>query len=75
MSNRVLRELGWITARTSRGNPRNSECELREEGELMELYKELLMLQRKDARGFILRVFKSKDDVWVERCMSIVKES
>lgn len=57
----------------NRDSPRNSEVKLRAEQDLMSLRKELLSL-RKDADGFIRRVFHSHDKVWVERCSSIIKE-
>jgi hypothetical protein len=73
VSNRILRELGWVEVMGSRDSPRNNEVKLRAEQELIGLRRELLSL-RKDADGFIRRVFHSHDRVWVERCSSITKE-
>lgn len=73
VGNRLLRELGWVQVRGSRPNPRNSELSLRPEGELLRLRAELLSL-RKDPVGFIACVFRSHDEVWVERCSEIIRE-
>lgn len=73
VSNRVLRELGWIQVLGKRENPRNSEVQLQCEGELLKLRAELLLLQR-DPAGFIARVFRSHDSIWVERCSGIIQE-
>jgi len=73
ISNRVLRELGWIEVLGKRDNPRNSEVRLRPEGELLKLRAELLRLRR-DPAGFIARVFHSQESVWVERCSGIIQE-
>ena len=39
----------------------------------MERYRELCRAQ-KDAAQFIALVFRSQDEVWVERCQSIIVE-
>ena len=74
MSNRVLRELGWVQVKGNRDSPRNSDLKLAPEGELLALRKELMSLMKKDAAGFIKRIFHSEDDIWVDRCSSIIKE-
>ena len=73
VSNRVLRQLGWVNATSKRDNPRNSEIQLREVGELLRLRAELLRLRRDPAR-FIGRVFQSNNEMWVERCSKIIQE-
>jgi hypothetical protein len=73
VGNRFLRELGWVQVQGNRPNPRNSELQLRPEGELLRLRSELLSL-RKDAVGFIACVFRSRDEVWVERCSQMIRE-
>lgn len=73
VGNRFLRELGWVQVQGNRPNPRNSELRLRPEGELLRLRTELLSL-RKDPVGFIGCVFRSRDEVWVERCSEIIRE-
>ena len=74
VNNRMLRELGWVVVvRGNRDNPRNSELKLRSSEELFQVRKELLGL-RKNAVGFICRVFHSDDRIWVERCDQIIKE-
>ena len=70
----MLRELGWIVTDKERDSPRNTECKLRPVEELMQMYKDLMYLKRKDADGFIGRVFHSEDSAWVERCESIVQD-
>lgn len=67
----MLRELGWIDVQGRRDSPRNSECKLRSAEELYKLRQELLSL-RKEPEAFILKVFRSADRVWVDRCSSIV---
>ncbi|KAK4232718.1 hypothetical protein C8A03DRAFT_39681, partial [Achaetomium macrosporum] len=71
VNNRVLRALGWIDVQGRRDSPRNSECSLRPAEELYKLRQELLSL-RKEPEAFILKVFRSADKVWVDRCSSIV---
>ena len=66
VSNRVLRQLGWVNATSKRDNPRNSEIQLREVGELLRL--------RRDPARFIGRVFQSNNEMWVERCSKIIQE-
>lgn len=74
VNNRLLMKLGWVEAiRGNRTNPRNSDLQLVERWRLMEMYRELIRA-RKDAVQFIGQVFGSKDEVWVERCQSIVRE-
>ncbi|KAB5522988.1 hypothetical protein GE09DRAFT_1258623 [Coniochaeta sp. 2T2.1] len=73
INNRTLRQLGWIVSKTTRDSPRNVEYKLRAEDELFQVYKDLLYLRRKDADGFILRIFGSVDPVWVDRCASIIQ--
>ena len=33
-----------------------------------------VVAMKKDAAGFIKRIFHSEDDIWVDRCSSIIKE-
>jgi hypothetical protein len=73
VGNRLLRELGWVQVHGKRPNPRNSELSLRPKEELLRLRTELLSL-RKDPVGFITYVFRSHDEVWVERCSEIIRE-
>lgn len=74
VSNRLLRELGWIEViRGNRDSPRNSEVMLRDQGALVKRRRELMSL-RSDAEGFIGSVFRSCDRIWVERCASIIEE-
>ena len=71
---RLLMKLGWVQAvRGNRPNPRNSHLALVDGSRLMETYRELLRAQ-KDAAQFIGQVFRSRDEVWVERCQSIIRE-
>jgi hypothetical protein len=37
------------------------------------MYREL-MRSRKDAAQFIGQVFRSREEVWVERCVGIIRE-
>ncbi|KFZ19813.1 hypothetical protein V502_03459, partial [Pseudogymnoascus sp. VKM F-4520 (FW-2644)] len=64
VNNRLLREMGWVqvVGKGGRENPRNSDLQLRDERELLELRRELLRLRR-DPEQFIARVFRSQDDV------------
>ncbi len=56
-----------------RDSPRNSDIVLRSRDELLRTHKELLSL-RKDAAGFIGRVFHCHDSIWVDRCSQIIAE-
>lgn len=74
ISNRLLRELGWIKVlRGNRDTPRNSEVSLQDKEGLLRWRRELMSL-RQDAVGFLGLVFRSYDAIWVERCASIVIE-
>lgn len=74
MTNRLLRELGWVVVvQGNRDNPRNSELRLQSRSKLIQMRKELLS-SRKHAEGFIGQVFHSFDNVWVDRCSLIIKE-
>jgi hypothetical protein len=73
VGNWLLREMGWVQVKGHRPNPRNSELSLRPEDELLRLRSQLLSL-RKDPVGFIACVFRSHDEVWVERCSQIIRE-
>lgn len=73
VTNRLLRELGWVQDHGRRDNPRNSDLSLQPVDELLKLRAELLSL-RKDPPGFLARVFRSHDSVWVERCSGIICE-
>ena len=75
VNNRLLMKLGWIEAtRGSRKNPRNSDMRLVDRSKLMQTYREL-MRSRRDAAQFIGQVFRSRDEVWVERCVGIINEA
>jgi hypothetical protein len=75
ISNRLLRELGWIkVVRGNRDTPRNSEVSLQDQERLQHRRRELLSL-RNDAQGFIGLIFRSHDTIWVERCASIIADS
>ncbi|KAF6790319.1 hypothetical protein CMUS01_16284 [Colletotrichum musicola] len=71
VNNRILLALGWIQSGSKRATPRTSECKLAATNDLLRLYHDLCSLQR-DGRRFIQRVFHSKDEVWVDRCTSII---
>jgi hypothetical protein len=46
---------------------------LADRSRLMQVYRELAR-SRKDAAQFIGQVFRSRDEVWVERCVAIINE-
>ena len=73
VTNRLLREMGWVQDHGRRDNPRNSDLSLRPVDELLKLRAELLSLRR-DPAGFIAQVFHSHDSVWVERCTGIIRD-
>jgi len=74
VSNRVLRELGWVVVmQGNRDSPRNSDLRLQSRSKLIQMRKELLS-SRKHAEGFIGQVFHSFDRIWVDRCSLIIKE-
>jgi hypothetical protein len=74
VSNRMLRELGWIRViRGHRDSPRNSEITLEAQEVLLRRHRELSS-HRNNAVSFVGLVFCSHDHIWVERCASIIKE-
>jgi hypothetical protein len=73
VNNRFLCETGWVRSSVARPSPRNSELTLRPVEELLGMRKELLSLRKKPA-SFIAQVFRSQDEVWVERCSAIIRE-
>ena len=75
VSNRLLRELEWVqVVRGNRDSPRNSDLTLQSREKLLRRRRELISL-RNDAFGFIRSVFRSYDNIWVERCSAIIKEA
>ena len=54
--------------------PRNSEVLLQDQEELIRRLREL-MSARHNALAFISLVFRSHDRIWVERCVSIIRDS
>jgi hypothetical protein len=72
-NNRFLCEAGWVHSLVARPNPRNSELVLRPEGELLEMRKALLSKRTEPAR-FIAQVYRSQEEVWVERCSEMIRE-
>jgi hypothetical protein len=74
VNNRLLMKLGWIESiKGNRKNPRNSDMRLVDRSKLTQRYRELLR-SRRDAAHFIGQVFRSREEVWVERCVGIVSE-
>ncbi|KFA80281.1 hypothetical protein S40288_10266 [Stachybotrys chartarum IBT 40288] len=71
-NNRMLQLLGWIDVKSNRVSLRSSDCSLRSDEKLQQLWVRLKGL-RKHPDEFIATVFQSADRVWVERCQSIIK--
>lgn len=70
--NRLLRQIGWVKVTAGRRDtPRNNEITLSDQGELLQMKKNLMSLM-KDAPGFIRLMFQSHDPVWVDRCSQII---
>lgn len=69
----MLRQLGWITTKSGRKNPRNNECTLAPLGELHRMHRELLS-SLDDPIMFMKRIFGTTPEEWVERCPRLVKE-
>ncbi|KAH7010649.1 uncharacterized protein B0I36DRAFT_341883 [Microdochium trichocladiopsis] len=72
-NNRMLVSLGWIVAKGSRENPRNTKCSLQDPERLMQLRKELLAA-RKPLVDSLAMVFGDEDEIWLERCESIASQ-
>jgi hypothetical protein len=71
--NRLLRQIGWVKVIAgNRDTPRNSDLELQDMGQLLQMRKNLVSLM-KDAPSFIRLIFQSHDPVWVDRCSQIIK--
>lgn len=69
----MLRELGWVTSKSQRDSPRNTDLQLRPRDELAIIFRELrAALQRPD--DFIGMVFHSRGRIWVDWCASIIHE-
>lgn len=74
VSNRLLRELGWVKVIAgNRDTPRNSELQLQDSDQLVVMRKELLNL-RKDAAGFVRKIFHDHNPIWLDRCSQIVQD-
>jgi len=81
-NNKTMLLLGWVRqkSKTARLTPRTKDLELESSERLEEIRSELMSL-RKNADGFIRRVFRmktskgqeDKNNNWVERCSSIIK--
>lgn len=71
VANRTLCKLGWVTNMRHRKNPRFEDLDFRSE-ELLQ-YRENLIQKLHDPTAFILDVFGSDDDIWVERCLKIIR--
>lgn len=72
-NNRTLRQLGWVRVQGQRDSPRISDMQLRSSEELFAKLEELKVALKRPSK-FIAIVFSSEDEVWVERCQSIIKE-
>ncbi|KAJ0297236.1 hypothetical protein Brms1b_013626 [Colletotrichum noveboracense] len=72
-SNRMLRELGWVTSKSNRDSPRNTDLQLRPQEDLLQTFRELRSAMRRPD-DFIGVVFNSQDSIWTERCASIIKD-
>ncbi|KAG6067644.1 hypothetical protein E4U32_003236 [Claviceps aff. humidiphila group G2b] len=71
---RMLRMLGWVTVRGARENPRHIDLTLTPQADLL---KEMCYLKSAMKRPyyFFYQVFKSPDEMWMERCQSIIRRS
>ncbi|KAE9565702.1 hypothetical protein CGMCC3_g18113, partial [Colletotrichum fructicola] len=72
-SNRMLRELGWVTSKSNRDSPRNTDLQLRPQEDLLQTFRELRSAMKRPD-DFIGVVFNSQDSIWTERCASIIKD-
>ncbi|KAF5482970.1 hypothetical protein CGCA056_v003941 [Colletotrichum aenigma] len=72
-SNRMLRELGWVTSKSNRDSPRNTDLQLRPQEDLLQTLRELRSAMKRPD-DFISVVFNSQDSIWTERCASIIKD-
>jgi hypothetical protein len=73
VNNRLLREMRRVEVTGQREYPCNCDLKLWGEAELLKLREKLLRLLRDPGR-FIARVFRSEDEIWVERCSEMIKE-
>ncbi|KAK1839922.1 hypothetical protein CCHR01_17455 [Colletotrichum chrysophilum] len=70
-SNRMLRELGWVTSRSKPDSPRNTDLQLQPQEQLLKTFRDLRgALKRPD--DFIRMVFRSDEEIWMDRCSSII---
>lgn len=69
----MLQKLGWVAVQGKRQCPWNSDYRLRGDEELYELCRHLSWL-RKDPEGFMECIFGSRERIWMDRCVSIIKD-
>lgn len=63
-----------MRAKGERDSPRNSDCVLCGQEQLMGQRKRLLSLMKSDAGAFFMCVFRSEDRVWADRCSSLARD-
>jgi hypothetical protein len=66
--------LGWVTTKTKRDHPRNTDLEIQPREEMAQALRALTSAMRRPDE-FISLVFRSRERIWVERCESLVKRS
>lgn len=70
----MLRQLGWVKAKSSqRDTPRNSELTFLSKDEVYTFRRELILLFKRPVQ-FFERVFSDSNQIWVDRCSSLIVE-
>ncbi|KAH7305277.1 hypothetical protein B0I35DRAFT_484033 [Stachybotrys elegans] len=71
-SNRMLQKLGWVMVKGTQDSPWNTDFNLRPKEELLSELQSLRRAMKKEPQLFIKSIFRSNDDLWVERCQRII---
>ncbi|KAG6043141.1 hypothetical protein E4U33_001755 [Claviceps sp. LM78 group G4] len=70
-NNRMIRELGWVVVSGKRITPRNAEMKLKQP-HILQARKKALDAAMGLPREFIANIFRSRDQIWVQRCQRII---
>ncbi|KAG6125432.1 hypothetical protein E4U38_007652 [Claviceps purpurea] len=71
VNNRMIRELDWVIVRGNRPTPRNSEMIIKP-AHILEARMKALESAMGRPSEFIAMIFKSREQIWVQRCESII---
>lgn len=70
----MLQAVGWVTLKSKRDSPQNTDLQLRSQEELLGTLRGLQSAIKRP-EDFISMIFHSQDGIWVERCGSVVNRA